>query len=546
MTIIGPNNTGKTNLLHSVQMFFTGHENTHDYHVDIDSPRGKGARTSIVGYFEGDPHGQDSEFYDALDRLYAMYSLTRPNPTVALYLTFSPSNTPVYNFFPNQKRPKDGTTQSAISRLQKQMVVDLLSEFECHFIPSEKSMHELIDDVLTPLIRGVVVGVLEPLLGEIETKLDDVSKNITSALAASGIDGLTASFGFRGGSMENMLSDFDLYLSDPYKTPFARKGQGIQSLAFMATLQWVTNMEAARGQKAIWLIEEPESFLHPQLSHSATRLLEKLGNSSTLAMTSHSMAFVPHDPRRVIGTSLDSEGCTEIASFKSHEKATVVLRKGLGLRFADYFSLGTVSVLTEGQSDSEYLRWFLKISEDWPDCSWPSLRTATISDRGGASHLAGFVRANYEILRKEQPTVSLFDADEAGIRAVSDLSAYFNNVGVPFNSNKEYVYVRAGFAIEGLFPDEWMRDARNANSNHFSDFQVDAGDNIVKYRIKDNAKGSISHTMRTRAEAARDRGWAHRWLAVCAALDKALGHQASSLLAATEVADIDEASGAAR
>ncbi|MBD3946972.1 ATP-dependent nuclease [Nocardioides ganghwensis] len=545
MAIIGPNNTGKTNLLHSVQMFFTGHENTHGYHVDVDSPRGKGARTSIVGYFEGDPEGEDSELYKELDKLYGMYSLSRTNPTVALYLTFSPSNTPVYNFFPNQKRPKDGATQSAISRLQKQLVVDLLSGFECHFIPSEKSMHELIDDVLTPLIRGVVVGVLEPLLGEIETKLDDVSQNITTALASSGVEGLSASFGFRGGSMENMLSDFDLYLSDPYKTPFARKGQGIQSLAFMATLQWVTDMEATRGQKSIWLIEEPESFLHPQLSHSATRLLEKLGNSSTLAMTSHSMAFVPHDPRRVIGTSLDSEGCTEIASFASHEKATVALRKGLGLRFADYFSLGRVAVLTEGQTDSEYVRWFLEISEDWPDCAWPTLRSATISDRGGASHLAGFVRANYEILRKEQPTVSLFDADEAGVKAVSDLSSYFQNIGVPFNSNKEYVYVRAGFAVEGLFPDEWMGDARTANPNHFSDWQVDAGGEVVKYRIKDNAKGSIGHTMRSRAEASRDRGWAQRWVTVCGALDNALAKQASQLVAAADVADSSPGSEAA-
>ncbi len=536
MTVIGPNNTGKTNLLHAVQMFFTGHDNAHGYDVTVDSPRGKGARTSIVGYFEGDPNGEDSAFYNDVDKLYSMYGLDRVNDSIALYLTFSPSNTPVYNFFPNQKRPRDGATQSAISRLQKQLVIDLLDEFACYFIPSEKSINELINDVLTPLVRGVVATVLEPLMGDIKEKLDGVSQNITTALESSGVSGVSASFGLHGGSMESMLSDFDLYLSDPYTTPFARKGQGIQSLAFMATLQWVTDMGAKRGQKSVWLVEEPESFLHPQLAHNATRLLRRLGSSSNLVMTSHSMSFVPHEPRCVIGTSLDTEGGTVLTTFKSHEKATAALRKGLGLKFADYFSLGTITVLTEGQTDSEYLRWFLRLSEDWDDCEWPHLRQATVSDRGGASHLAGFVRANFEILRNEQPTVSLFDADDAGVKAVSDLSAYFNNMGIPFNSNVEYVYVRSGFAIEGLFPDEWMTKAYTDRPSRFTDFQVDAAEQVVRYRIRDNAKGSIGNEMLARAEQSDDIVWSVRWRAVCSALDSALSKQADKLLDASSSA----------
>lgn len=522
MTIIGPNNSGKTNLLQSIQMFFTGYDNMHGYSVVDDSPRGKGSRTSIVGYFDGDPTGQDLNFYADLDRLYSMYGLTRPSEGVTLYLTFSPSGTPIYNFFPNQKRPIEGTAQSNISRLQKQLVVELLGQFHCHFIPSEKSMRELVDDVLTPFVQGVVVGVLEPLLDSIQSELDDVSKNITTALAGSGVVGLSASFGFQGGSIDNMLSGFDFYLSDPYKTPLARKGQGTQSLAFMAALQWVSEKETESGKRPIWLIEEPESFLHPELSRSATQLLEKLGASSNVVMTSHSMAFVPHDPRRVVGTQLDSEGNTALINFSSHEKATAILRKGLGLRFADYFSLGTSTVLTEGQSDSMYLRWFLELSKDWEHGEWPHLRAATISDRGGASHLAGFVRANYEILRKEQPTISLFDGDDAGIKAVSDLSAYFGNVGIPFNSNREYVYVRSGFAIEGLFPDSWVSDHYLSSANHFIDFQVDAGGDLMKFRLKDNSKTAFGNALKTRAEADHDTEWSARWTLVCAVLDKAL------------------------
>jgi hypothetical protein len=529
LTIIGPNNSGKTNLLQSIQMFFTGRENAHGYDVSDDTPRGKGARTSIVGYFDGDETGEDNDFYVELDRLYGMFELARPGTNVALYLTFSESGTPGYSFFPNQKRPNDRTVQASISKVQTQLVNELLGKFNCHFIPSEKSMRELVDDVLTPFVRTVVVDVLTPQIQAIQTELDNVSSNITDALTASGLTGLAASFGFQGGSIENVLSGFDFYLSDPYKTPLSRKGQGTQSLAFMAALHWVTERESALGKKSIWLIEEPESFLHPELSHNATRLLDTLGGASTVVMTSHSMAFVPHDPRRVVGTSIDDDGTTSIETFRSHEKATAALRKGLGLRFADYFSLGTSTVLTEGQSDSLLLRWFLDLSSGREGCDWPMLRDATLSDRGGASELAGFLRANYEILRNEQPTVSLFDGDEAGVNAVSGLSRYFQNVGVPFNPNSEYVYCRAGYAIEGLFPDDWMADAHDHNSNHFAEFQVDASETLVKYRIKDNAKTAVANAMKARAEKARDDNdweWATVWTNVCRALDKALGVQA--------------------
>ncbi|MEJ6542449.1 AAA family ATPase [Brachybacterium paraconglomeratum] len=528
LTIIGPNNSGKTNLLQAIQMLFTGHENIYNYTVAEDSPHGKGARTSIVGYFDGDDEGVDSDFYRDLDRLYAMYNLQRSGSTVALYLTFSGSGNPAYTFFPNQKRPGDSGNQATISRVQKQTVVGLLGEFACHFIPSEKSMKELVDEILAPFIRSVVVDVLSPHIAEIQRELDGISSNIDQALTDSGVDGLSASFGFQGGSIESMLSGFDFYLSDPYRTQLSRKGQGTQSLAFMAALHWVTEREFAQDKNSIWLIEEPESFLHPELSHSATRLLEKLGTDATVVMSSHSMAFVPHDPKRVVSTQLDPEGYTEISTFASHEKATVALRKGLGLRFADYFSLGTSTVLTEGQSDSQHLRWFLMISADWTDCEWPELRAATISDRGGASELAGFLRSNYEILRKEQPTVSLFDGDDAGMKAVSGLSSYFNNMSIPFNANREYVYGRAGFAIEGLFPDLWISDLRDDHPNRFTEYQEDSSGVLMRFRLKDSAKSSVANALKGRAESENptDRKWATHWLSTCRALDSALKHQA--------------------
>jgi hypothetical protein len=96
-------------------------------------------------------------------------------------------------------------------------------------------------------------------------------------------------------------------------------------------------------------------------------------------------------------------------------------------------------------------------------------------------------------------------------------------------TNREYVYVRSGFAIEGLFPDNWMVDENVRNANHFSDFQVDAAGALVKFRLKDNSKSSVGNALKARAEADADRSWASMWEVVCVALDAALEVQAAQI-----------------
>lgn len=61
MTLVGPNNSGKTNLLKAIRVFFTGFENSYGYRREVDLTSGLGReRTSITATFEGDEI-QDSE-----------------------------------------------------------------------------------------------------------------------------------------------------------------------------------------------------------------------------------------------------------------------------------------------------------------------------------------------------------------------------------------------------------------------------------------------------------------------------------------------------
>ncbi|WP_210679054.1 hypothetical protein, partial [Pseudomonas chlororaphis] len=55
----------------------------------------------------------------------------------------------------------------------------------------------------------------------------------------------------------------------------------------------------------IWLIEEPETYMHPSLAYQSSKILDQLSSISNVIKTTHSLSFMPqsvsnkradHDP----------------------------------------------------------------------------------------------------------------------------------------------------------------------------------------------------------------------------------------------------------
>lgn len=459
-TIVGPNNSGKTNLLRAVEMFFTGYENSSGYSRDRDLTFGAGSqRTSLVAVFDGDPQ-EDSSLYSILDELHALLNTERGDTTeFPVYLNFSSSGSPSYVLFPNVKKPQGGTPQATYSKRQKDLVKMLLETFEIHYLPSAKSITTLYDDLLTPFLRRVAASAVAPHINAITSELDTVADHLNEALDAVGLKNIRARFSLPDDSQEKLMSHFDFLLEDPESTSLFHKGQGIQSTALIAALLWIDQVERSNGVRPIWLFEEPESYLHPELLESCRALLDRLANQSVVVVTTHSLGFVPQDPRRIVGAQLTDKR-TEIVTFDSYEAATRRLRSALGVKFSDFFNLSAYNLLVEGKTDRELINWALDMIA--PDTSvgqeWPCLRHASILDFGGVRGLGGFLRASFEFIQRERVAVSLFDGDAAGVKERADLQQYFGQKDIAFQPNRHFISVRDRFAIEGLFPDEWIQD----------------------------------------------------------------------------------------
>ncbi|NRB55765.1 MAG: AAA family ATPase [Salinicola sp.] len=521
MTLVGPNNSGKTNLLRAIQVLFTGQANTYGYKRGNDLTFGVGkARTSITATFDGDPE-TEGEIYDSIDELHQLQGTARTSSQLNLTLYFTDANTPVYSFFPNVKRPKPSAQAAQYSRTHIALLNRLIDMFSLHYVPSAKSIDQIYFDLLTPFLRRKVSKVIEPHLSEINKSLDEAANALNNELKSAKLSEYEASFSLPGQSVEALVSGFDFMISDPQKTPIHEKGMGIQSTALLAAFRWITKQEKSEGRESLWLLEEPESYLHPDLAANCNYILDNLAKDSTVIKTTHSMAFVPQNPNHVSGTRLNSNNRTEIESYKTFSEAVSAIRGALGIKFGDFYNLAIFNVFVEGPTDREIFGWIL---DKLPEANYPfsSVRQSKFEDFGGVKHLSGFLRATYQFIQQEYACVTVFDGDEAGEQERRNLQAYFGRKSIPFDANRNFVSVRSRFAIEGLFPDDWIITIHKEHPSWFDSFSVDASGELEPFKVKDSNKSQVQAKLISLAEAEESLDWANRFINVFQMIDAAL------------------------
>lgn len=529
LTIVGPNSTGKTNILRAIEMLFTGADNKHKYDARHDLTFGENtAQTGMIATFEGSPH-VDSTFFELYADLNQMLETPKDAASeFTLYLYFTKTGTPVYKFFSNETIKSSQKAQ--FSRKQIQALSELLNSFVCHYVPSSKSISDLYASLLLPFVKRSVSRLLDDKLTEINRRLGEIAGHLDGQLASAGLPQIKSSFTLPNDSLDELLSHFDFKLADPHTTSIDRKGMGIQAASILSSFLWITREESKLGKSTIWLVEEPESYLHPELAEPCSNMLTQLRSESLLVTTTHSLGFVPRDPRQVVGTSLES-GRTKITSYKTYIEATGSLRKSLGVRFSDYYNLGSLNCFVEGKSDREIFKWILeKIPPIEGKYVWNHARNCEFLDFTGISGLEGFLKATYAFIHKERSVVVLIDGDPAGTRTRTNLQQYFGQHQIPFQPNSDFISLHNGFALEGLFPHPWIIELHDQHPNWFAEYSVDVSGALQPFTLKsDQAKTQLRNALVERANGEPSIEWAARFVEVLNTLDMCLERKESSL-----------------
>ncbi|EGR2509493.1 DUF2813 domain-containing protein [Vibrio cholerae] len=525
LTIVGPNSSGKTNILRAIEIFFTGFDNKYRYILSRDFPdKLDNGQTSLIAsvLLEDSDIKAQSLLKQLNECLEQPKDITNK---VNVYLTFSRTGNPIYRIFSGDKYQSEKKQQ--FNELQREFLLNFLDSFECHYVPSAKSINNLYDELLLPFIKMSIAQRLEEKINDIESGLKIISNVIDKQLESVGLGHIKSHFKIPENSLKKLFSSFEYHLSDPVLTEIERKGMGIQSAAMIASFKWISSEEKRQGRTPIWLIEEPESYLHPELSTACNSMLCSLSEEAHLVTTTHSLGFVPQDPRKLIGTKLH-EGYTQIYKFDTYTGATKSIRDSLGVKFSDFCNLGLLNVFVEGKSDRELFKWVLdripiKATGKY---TWDNIRNAELLDFGGTSALEGFMKATYEYVSKERPVVVVLDGDDAGDKTRKSLQQYLGNKGIEFKCNESFIILPKGFAIEGLFPHEWIIEANTSHPNWIKDFCTDINNQLMSFNTRDETtKSQLREFLKRKAADQKNEEWAKSFINLFEMIDHALEGQ---------------------
>lgn len=108
-TIVGPNNSGKTNILKAIQIFFTGYDNKEGYERKRDFTRSalRTSKTTINITFIKEESTFDNLIFKEYSEIYEYLESEIHNPSeFTIYLTFN-DNSPNYQLHSNIKKKAD-------------------------------------------------------------------------------------------------------------------------------------------------------------------------------------------------------------------------------------------------------------------------------------------------------------------------------------------------------------------------------------------------------------------------------------------------------
>jgi energy-coupling factor transporter ATP-binding protein EcfA2 len=508
LVIVGPNNSGKTNLLRAIELLFSnpGHGTTYDRERDLTFGASDRQRTGLSATFEIDASSYLATRFGDLMRLAGGEKPRSKDGTIELTLSIEF----LLRRVSMRLRPL-GLAAPAGSEefieLERRLIDEILATFSVHYIPSV-------------LVR-TASRVIRPQVELLERELASISSGITSVLRDIGIGTLETQLTLPDGSLDRLLeSGFDLHVSDPNSTSIFEKGHGIQSLVLLASLLWITEDDDRLGKTSVWLLEEPESYLHPELARGCRQLLDRLASVAPVVVTTHSLAFVPSSASNVVGIQL-REGTSELETYSSYRSATRRIRQSLGVRFADFLQFDDFNIVVEGETDVTWLRWYL--DNHYVPTGELDISMATIVAQGGAQHVRSFLEWSLAILRKECRLVALLDGDTEGLDVYKSLKRLeiFKSLSV----SDHIIIGRRGFAIEGLMPDEWILELYELEPDLFETVVQDAQGEIIDLAVVGSEKSRYFEVMSSWADQAADNSWSIRLQSVVETIERCFERQ---------------------
>jgi len=373
ITICGENNTGKTNTLRAVDLFF----NPEKYKPEIDIPFHK-----LEGSRGGATFPKISiEFIQETDNESNIYKIERSFDLNRLLKTTGKKSR-------IQDRKKSG------EEVTPKEIDSFLDKIRFFFI---ESINISFPNLINKIIEDVYdIEYQDTRFSGAKDDLKNSFEKYTQGLLAilkrlsNDINPLFKDY------RENWGVDFDVdidikrfrdlisdeiifFINDGSNKNIGGKGSGLQKLAYI--LLHYRIIQKIKSKSVIFLIDEPDAYLHQGLQKKLLKHLKDITNKSQILITTHSPIFIdsytldnvflleleisPHFyERRKREYNIMNTKVVELNQIDGTQK----IRSYLGIENIDHEIIHKYNIVVEGESDKIYIETFCKFF-DLPDCN---------------------------------------------------------------------------------------------------------------------------------------------------------------------------------
>lgn len=471
--LIGENDVGKTSFLHALNKFFE--------HKKLDDPRDwfkseKERSIRIVLTFDSLPDDD------------ALTPLRRANGTIVISKVFEFAQTPAVNATLDDQSPVN---------VPKPVLSKYFSGDNFHFIPVRRDLAVQFSMTKTALLgktlrarmkQTLVDGGGAESLQQLEKTLADALENPRQSLEnylkeqmhndtiALKFDELTID-PIEGVSFSPSLSDDKVD-----EIPIHNRGAGTQNNLIIALFRLIADLQLTGS--VIFAMEEPENSLHPKAQRQLLSVIQRIGESNQVIVTTHSPVFIDRSKfENNILLTRTAQGNTIAKVFDPAELEEI--RTDLGIRASDALLKGggNCAILVEGKTEEDGFPIFmemLKLSEFQLGIAIINLDG---SDYQKVSSTARLLKA-YDI-----PCVLVLDNDAQ--KTADDVARAINTGEL---SNIKAVFCLSQGTIEDYYPLEIVAQVINTHLSPKKPVEANAFDATKhgKERLSDFKK--VMHT----------------------------------------------------
>lgn len=360
--IAGPNNAGKSSLLRVLETFFADPSGAdlqrlkplHDYYVH-GGPR---MMSSVQVQFGGLTDAEAETFSDAVLK----------NGTFTIKISCTRTGRVSYH-------------ASRKSTRARELYERVLESFNFVKIPSVRvsETNEGQKDQSLLRLHETLEGVLVRSGGSRRTQLQ---KDFAEAIApveelvhrvlSESVAAVASELPFRERdlgiqlpdsrhALRGMLQEAVITSKDEIEVSIAERGTGFQSAMVLGILRYVASRSNQTAGRVVFVIEEPEAFLHPQTQRAMAKILRDISSDAQLLVTTHSPVLVDSfSVRRIVRLPLAPSGMRYTAKRQDLSDA----EEGRLSRFCDATNselvFANAVILVEGHGDKLLIDYLLE------------------------------------------------------------------------------------------------------------------------------------------------------------------------------------------